>query len=411
MTEEYSMFATLLAILGKLFVVSFAIERILDFVFDYHYIREFFDTKKGLKAPIVLIASIIACIKGEWDLFAVLMASDAHIAGQVLTGMFVAGSSSMIMTLFYNVLGLSQSLRRERRKALDAEQLNQQIQSEIEIAQLEQKQIKIQRETSGTGLLLSGNIPLEYGMSSMEIAELQLLLKRYGYINGAINWGLFDEATERAVKDCQGVIGIKSDGVVGPITKSFLKTRRCGVPDRLPANMALAAASNCRWGTYDLTYRILRLPPALEATRSRQLIEESFLAWSSVCILSFSEVMSDESAHISISWERPQYWGTSTQLGPEVYAYAHLPCHPERPGEILMDREEEWLDDDRSEGADGYYVRLNTIHEIGHAIGLGHSSIEIDIMYPYPQRAGIRELAAGDINGVQRLYSGNDQIT
>nr|VFK08639.1 MAG: Putative peptidoglycan binding domain-containing protein [Candidatus Kentron sp. LPFa]VFK24879.1 MAG: Putative peptidoglycan binding domain-containing protein [Candidatus Kentron sp. LPFa] len=408
MTEEYAMFAAVLAVLGQLFVVAFAIERILDFVFDYHYIREFLDTKKGFKALIALIAAVIACIVGEWDLFAVLMASDAHIAGQVLTGMFVASGSGAIMTLFHNVLGLSQSLRRERREALDAERVNQQALREIEIARLEQDRIKIQRETRDTRLLLSGNVPLKSGMSGVEIAELQRLLKRYGYFDGVAEWGLFDESTEVAVKDYQAFMGIKPDGLVGPITKSFFRTKRCGLSDRLPANRALAAVSNCRWETHDLSYRIHRLPPMLGAVRSRQLIKEAFDTWASTCGLSFVEATSDDPAHISVSWERPRYRQVLDEPG--VYAYGHMPCHPDYPGEILMDREETWLDDDHSEGADGYYVRLNMIHEIGHAIGLGHSNVEIDIMYSYPQRAGKRGLTTGDVAGAKRLYPENSRI-
>jgi matrixin/protein with PEP-CTERM/exosortase system signal len=58
-----------------------------------------------------------------------------------------------------------------------------------------------------------------------------------------------------------------------------------------------------------------------------------------------------------------------------------------------------------SDFASGYYnIGRVLLHEIGHAIGLGHSEYSDAVMYPYISAGALPELTADDIAGARSLY-------
>ncbi|KAE8667117.1 hypothetical protein F3Y22_tig00112443pilonHSYRG00027 [Hibiscus syriacus] len=76
-----------------------------------------------------------------------------------------------------------------------------------------------------------------------------------------------------------------------------------------------------------------------------------------------------------------------------------------------LDADENWVVfDDVSRSAMPSTVDLKTVavHEIGHLLGLGHSSVEDAIMYPMIT-SGTRKVEPGDddIQGIQSLYDSN----
>ncbi len=76
---------------------------------------------------------------------------------------------------------------------------------------------------------------LRLGSQGESVKEIQSLLALLGYYGGAVT-GLYQEDTERAVRDFQRAAGITPDGIVGPTTWSQLfPDPRAAAPTSTPA--------------------------------------------------------------------------------------------------------------------------------------------------------------------------------
>ncbi|WP_321421687.1 peptidoglycan-binding domain-containing protein [uncultured Methanobacterium sp.] len=68
---------------------------------------------------------------------------------------------------------------------------------------------------------------LTLGMTGDNVTQVQKWLKNQGFYTGAID-GEFGNYTEQAVKDFQGYVGIKQDGIVGNISLHYMKALSTG---------------------------------------------------------------------------------------------------------------------------------------------------------------------------------------
>jgi hypothetical protein len=85
-----------------------------------------------------------------------------------------------------------------------------------------------------------------------------------------------------------------------------------------------------------------------------------------------------------------------------AHAFYPAPPNPEpRAGDLHLDLDEAW--------GIGAPTDLFTVvlHELGHALGLGHSDQPGAVMYPYYRAAA--GLAADDIEGIRSLYGGRQE--
>ncbi|CAD5220575.1 unnamed protein product [Bursaphelenchus xylophilus] len=133
----------------------------------------------------------------------------------------------------------------------------------------------------------------------------------------------------------------------------------------------------------------------------RSTLHRAFSAWSSVSSLKFIELTSEQKgiADLSISFLKGRHGDELPFDGPDgIVAHAFYPT----VGVLHFDADEKWtLNRD-----DGINLYQTALHEIGHLLGLEHSTDPRAVMFPKnrPFNPGF-ELADDDVRGIRRLYA------
>ncbi|MHB8951438.1 MAG: matrixin family metalloprotease [Pirellulaceae bacterium] len=264
------------------------------------------------------------------------------------------------------------------------------------------------------------------GSKGPEVSNLQEFLKAFGYLEAdALSTaafakqrdigveraadGIFDDATERAVKKFQAFYGLPITGQIDADTLHLTTMCRCGNPDnpnryfRLIAVPGLAeyVAQGNRWNQSNVTYGFSNFTGDLTQQVIISNIRRAFQAWSDVCFLTFTEV--DTGPDIAIGFYTGNHGDGSSFDGPgSVLAHGFYP--PPNGGTIAgdlhFDDAETWTTNTPPTGIDFLSV---AIHEIGHTLGLDHSADVNAIMFAF--YSGIKQnLSNDDINGIRSIY-------
>ncbi|KAI3866882.1 hypothetical protein MKX03_027115, partial [Papaver bracteatum] len=134
------------------------------------------------------------------------------------------------------------------------------------------------------------------------------------------------------------------------------------------------------------------------------VLDSSFGRWSEVVLINFTRTDEYRLADITIGFYYGDH-GDGVTFSKNILAHAFAPPI----GMLHFNGDIIWSTNFGLEKRqDAYDLESVATHEIGHLLGLGHSSIPDAVMFPsLASRTKKTELTSDDILGVQKLYGAN----
>lgn len=270
-----------------------------------------------------------------------------------------------------------------------------------------------------------------FGEKTQGLSKLKSYFQHFGYIpNTPLNFtDDFDDELESALKTYQKNFNLNVTGTLDPTTVEHLTKPRCGNADIVNGTTSMnsgkpTGASNSTrfhtvghysffpgtpiWpaGRRDLTYAF---SPENELTDDvKAVFSRAFDRWAQVTTLTFAQVESLSAADLKIGFFVGDH-GDGEPFDGVLGTLAH--AFSPTSGRFHLDGDENWVvggDISTTSVASAVDLESVAVHEIGHLLGLGHSSVEESIMFPtIASRTRKVELAADDIEGIQTLYGSN----
>jgi hypothetical protein len=158
-------------------------------------------------------------------------------------------------------------------------------------------------------------------------------------------------------------------------------------------------------GSATIAYLLHASALPLPESDVRAALQAVLAEWGTYAAIIFTPTTRVEaSASIDISFPSGDH-GDGFPFTPYGVVLAHTFYPPPNPepiaGDMHVNYDQEWS----VNGSLQLYAVM--LHEMGHALGLGHSDTPGDVMYPYYQATG--HLASGDIQALRTLYAAPTQ--
>jgi Matrixin/Putative peptidoglycan binding domain len=239
------------------------------------------------------------------------------------------------------------------------------------------------------------------------IEFVQDYLKRFGYFQSlTFNSGEIDNATSNALRIFQERNKLPITGEFDSMSKSEMIKPRCGLPDM---HNGIEFATVCAWNRVprNLTFAFDHGTNAVPAQGEFQAVRNAFSTWSTAFpYFTFTEVALTANPNIVIDWRNANDPDHS-MVGP-VIAHSDFPIGCEvvtnnfpRPFHF-DDSEHTW-----SIGAvmNAFDVESVALHEIGHILGLAHTSVAGAVMFQsISPNSTLRVLQEDDKRSMNSLY-------
>ena len=177
------------------------------------------------------------------------------------------------------------------------------------------------------------------------------------------------------------------------------RSKVCGVH-----TVKRSSTSPPKWGYNHLTYYMAgRDTGDMKKAEWDHQWRLAFGSWSKVSPLTFDRTNNSKTADILIDVSRDKDEGFGRRL--DILAWAELPSISDWQWQLVtkFDKSEEWVTEIENEKRD---ILLQNVaaHEIGHLLGLDHSTYEYALMFPYYDPAINIPQPIDDILRIQTLY-------
>lgn len=159
------------------------------------------------------------------------------------------------------------------------------------------------------------------------------------------------------------------------------------------------------WDHRILTYWFANGTNDIEGDNERDAIRIAMSIWENQTDIFFLEVCDSSYADIIILWGVDDHGcGYPFDGNGGILAHAfYPPPNGNFAGDIHFDDDEAWTTDYRNNSSQPLDIITIAAHEIGHSLGLQHSSVTDALMYPY-YNGSHRYLLQDDIAGIRSIY-------